>query len=675
MNSAENSFNKKPNPRRSVRARSSTGAGIIAIGLFLAFFAVLPLSLLYFEMARFGLMQQELRNITDFAALSGTAALASAPASGSTGQSAAMQEAVATFARNSILQTGFGPAPVDSSTIGVPSGTLNNIDYALNTGSSPALTTAKRVALTVTLRDQNGNVQTTGSTTAVTMAVAARYMDNTVFASQILPIQSTVIAEAFSLGGLPQIDLILCFDVSGSMDDQTLIYLYKRYWNGSAVAYQQLTTNQGGASTPGKIYDVFKPSYTGTIINAMQPQNLTYGSFPNSALPGGTGGTDYTYIFTESPWAPFPTNPNPLAGLRANLTTPGALIPEQGCPPGNYNSGTPASVTINGVNPTDSAYNTYFTDMIPAGVFPPTPSATPPLAAPIFTSAGQAIEASRGNLENAGAFDTSQADTVAGLSVSSGAYNSFWSWVQSNAEPVRTARTETNNFFTIMNTSANCHFGLITFSNAIGTGASSQFYNVSDTNTTNANIDRYYLSGGSSAGGTSQFPLPNVILSQTLANYTQCTAAVSGNPGSTPLPLGPCGKTNIAFALQEAISQLTNASLVRPSAKKAVVLFTDGVPNIGTNTTAPDYGSFAQATAASSANIPIFTIGLSQVAEIYQYETQVLGDSTLSGALAPLGDDGIAYLSGNLARYIPVTDPTKLRAAFQSIARSLVVLQ
>ena len=668
MNTAENSFYKQTKPGRPVRTRSSTGAGIIAIGLFLSFFAVLPLSLLYFEMARFGLMQQELRNITDFAALSGTAALASAPASGSIGQSAAMQEAVATFARNSILQTGFGPAPLDSSTIVAPSGTLNNIDYTLNTGSSPTLTTAKRVALTVSLRDQNGNVQTTGSTTAVTMAVSARYMDNTVFASQILPIQNTVIAEAFSLGGLPQIDLILCFDVSGSMDDQTPIYLEKRYANGplGPTTYQRITFNQGGVPTPDKIYNVFKPSYTGTIINAMQPQNLTYGSFPNSALPGGTGGTDYTYVFTESPWAPFPTTPNPLAGLRADLTVLGTLIPEQGCPPGNYLLG-----TINGNNPSAAAYNTYFTDMIPSGIIGQTSNGL------TFTNEATAIEASRGNLNSVAASTTSRQNSGAS-SIGSDWYSAYWSWVQSNAEPIKTARVETNNFFTIMNTSANCHFGLITFSNAIGSGASSQFYNGGDPNTTNANIDRYYLTGGgASAGGTSQFPLPNVSLSLGASNYTNCTAAVSGNPGSTPMPLGPCGKTNIAAAVQEGVSQLTNASLFRPAAKKAIVLFTDGVPNIGTNSSAPDYGSFAQATAAGSANIPVFTIGLSQVAEIYQYETQVLGDSTLADGTpaAPLGDDGIAFLSGNLARYIPVTDPTKLRAAFQSIARSLVVLQ
>src|SRR5262249_25518060 len=148
-----------------------------------------------------------------------------------------------TFARNSILQTGFGPAPADSTTLATPTGTLNNIDYSLNSGTHAAPTVAKRVSLTVTLRDQNGNLQTTGSQNAVTMAVSASYMDNTVFASQILPIQNTVIAEAFSLGGLPQIDIILCFDVSGSMDDQTNMYLYKRYWSTTnSMVYQQIST-------------------------------------------------------------------------------------------------------------------------------------------------------------------------------------------------------------------------------------------------------------------------------------------------------------------------------------------------------------------------------------------------------------------------------------------------
>src|SRR6516165_1407837 len=129
-----NSFNSKTNQNQRLNLvfgrRSESGVGIIAIGLFLGFFAVLPLSLLYFEMSRFGLMQQELHNITDFAALSGTAALASQSQTGTVtnGQTAAMQQAVITFTQNSILQTGFGPV-ASNAQLGTTTGTINNVNY------------------------------------------------------------------------------------------------------------------------------------------------------------------------------------------------------------------------------------------------------------------------------------------------------------------------------------------------------------------------------------------------------------------------------------------------------------------------------------------------------------------------------------------------------------------
>jgi hypothetical protein len=59
--------------------------------------------------------------------------------------------------------------------------------------------------------------------TAVTMRVASIYSDAPIFASSLLNIGAIETASAVSDGGLPQLDLILCFDVSGSMDDQTKV--------------------------------------------------------------------------------------------------------------------------------------------------------------------------------------------------------------------------------------------------------------------------------------------------------------------------------------------------------------------------------------------------------------------------------------------------------------------
>ncbi len=97
----------------------------------------------------------------------------------------------------------------------------------LNTGfdsSPPPLHSAN---LNIRLYDQNGNPKPTGSQDATTMRVEATYTDRAAFASNIFPTGILETATAYADGGLPQLDLFLCFDVSGSMDDQTQVTLVR----------------------------------------------------------------------------------------------------------------------------------------------------------------------------------------------------------------------------------------------------------------------------------------------------------------------------------------------------------------------------------------------------------------------------------------------------------------
>ena len=82
-----------------------------------------------------------------------------------------------------------------------------------------------------------------------------------------------------------------------------------------------------------------------------------------------------------------------------------------------------------------------------------------------------------------------------------------------------------------------------------------------------------------------------------------------------------------------------------------------------------DSAALAQASAAHTAGIPIYTIGLSQNASIIPLENALLGDGNHGSG------NGVAYISGNGATYTLVTSISQLDAAFQSIARSLVTLQ
>jgi hypothetical protein len=161
--------------------------------------------------------------------------------------------------------------------------------------------------------------------------------------------------------------------------------------------------------------------------------------------------------------------------------------------------------------------------------------------------------------------------------------------------------------------------------------------------------------------------LPLIALSQASSNFAPITQAINGNPPT--LPIGPTGATDIADALTTAIGELTNPSDFRPNAKKAIILFTDGVPNLPGGQGPAGTAALAQAAAAAAAGIPIFTIGLSQNPNIKPLEDTLLGDGQNGSG------NGIAFTSGNGAQYISVTQSSQIDQAFQQIARSLVVLQ
>ncbi len=617
--------------------RSARGVSTIALVLVIAFFVVLPLALIGFEIGRITLAQTELKNVTDAAALAGTAALASSPHNMTYAQiqDLAMQVANQTFKQNSILETNFNNSNV----------TCNANNGVVDT--HPALYHA---ILNIQLLDQSGNPQTTGSPSATTIRVSSYYTAKTIFASAILPIMPEATVSAFSDGGLPKLDIILCYDLSGSMDDQTDCKFVRRFWN-PAVNYVDYIIVENK-----KIYDATLPPNTGTGLNCLRPQNLSYAAYPSPS-------NQSPKIFSEGA---FPS-PNDISGLRGNqvtypagsLPSPlaaalvkypiGSVVPEQGWPPGNFDPTNPSLLHGNGLNP--HAYSNGFTDMIVQ---------VPDVGGFTFPNIETCLEASRGNMESVAILKQSQGGGAVNPALATpkiGYYDAYWSQVQKIADPIAASRTAASEFFYIMNVSSNGHFGLSTFADLAGTAANGTWSG------TTLNIDSNY--GG---GGTGVFPVPLIPLDQGQSNYTQVTDAINGT--STTPPLGPTGRTNIAHSLQVALAELIDANKFRPGAKRALVLFTDGVPNQpgGTLALASD-AALAQADYARSKGIPIYTIGLSQNPDVKPAEDLLLGDGKNGTG------QGIAYKSGNGAIYISVQTSSQLRQAFQTIARSLVVLQ
>lgn len=594
------------------RTRRPCGASMVALVLVIAFFAVLPLSLFGFEMSRVVMMQQQLQACADAAALAGTAALASANNSGgvvgiSQAQDVAMQAAYYTFTQNSVLQTAFTTNTTGRGAVQwLP---LNPANGAAPAGPPPMY----QAILTLSLWDQTRTIwQSTGSTSADTIKVQAQYTDAPIFASAlstISPLPLTETIDAVSFGGLPQLDLVLCFDISGSMDDQTNVTLVRRYWTGSSVAY----TNVGTTNT---IFNIGAAGPTGTQLNATQPQNLAQAS---------TG--------------------NFNSALRCS-TNFGSLVQEQGGPPGNF------------TNPWMPIGATDFTDMVVTAPFTYTYNGI----SYNFPNQAVCIEASRGNLENSTVLQESQGYTtnaqLSGITPQSGYYNAYWNYVLSNASPIAAARSAATQFFDTMNTSGNSHFGLVTFATTIGSPSGTYSWQ---------NIDPSY-----SYGGTGTFPFPEILLSSTNSNYplVDTTVAGGGNGGATPpAAITALTYTDIADSLTAAINMLSGSG-ARKAAKKAVILFTDGVANEpgGTTTTGSSLALNAAST-ASGLGIPIYTIGLSQNPSIQPMEATLLGDNQNGSG------QGIAYVSANGAIYVQTTSASQLNEAFQTIARSLVVLQ
>jgi Flp pilus assembly protein TadG len=617
------------------RQRPKQGATTVALILVCAFFVILPLGLLAFEFARYTLLCSQLQSVTDAAALSGTAALASSPAGYTYTQLhvLAMQVAVQTFEQNSVLTTSFGGGNVNA-----------NQNTGTNLGTPPLYT----ANLNITLLDQSGNPVPTDSKDAVTMQIQSIYSDRPVFASGILPIGNIETASAMSDGGLPQLDLFLCFDVSGSMDDQTPIALINRQWNPAinTVDYKTIVSGQ-------TIYDTFQPQPTGTALNALPPQMLSYGAYPapSNGIP---------YIFSESAYPAA----NALLGLRGNQFTyapgsipglplatkypPGAIVPEQGWPPGNFDPTNPLNANGNGKNP--NVYANGFTDLVVP---------VPNTGTYDFSNMATCVEASRGNMES----DAICLQSQGGAKINpilparqSGYYQTYWNQVQTIVAPIAAARQASDNFFYTMNISSNAHFGLSTFSDAAGTAPTSSWP------VTNNDCDPNWA-----FSGTGNFPVPLISLNQAASNYTTVTQAVDGTAGT--LPLTATGKTDIADSLQAAITQLTDSTKFRTRAKKAIILFTDGVPNMPVDTATAQADAFTQAANANKNGIPIYTIGLSQNAAIKPLEDAFLGDGNGGSG------KGVAYISGNNAIYVSVTNAADLNKAFQTIARSLVVLQ
>jgi hypothetical protein len=467
----------------------SLAIGVLVIGV---------LGIFAFEFVRYTIMRDQLRTATDAAALGAAATLAGSNfSSPPTAQTNAMSVATKIFKMN-----------------GVMGRSLDN----LVAGPEVA---AHEATLGYTWFDRNGVSKPFGSPDGKVIKATAKYGFTPLFGAFLGMNNFVAPITVASDGGVPPLDIVLCFDLSGSMDDQTRVTLVKRYEDGGVMHYDDLAH--------GTIFNMMNADNSGSPVNAFYPQRLDYAA----SEPAG-----YTF----------------------NPTIRGA---GEHAPPG---AGTPGANEF-----TDLVVNIASDDTNPEQMtsWPIT------VGGKTFNNLGSVVEAARGNLESSGVRHDSHADLGTDMSAaSSGFKTAYEEAVKPRLNPMSICQTAVVDFFKLMNVNADSHFGLITF----GCGGDIAAQKVSLENYT---ISAPRVGAGYTCNTGDPDPmtckLPMVPLNLTNNNFTDLETRT--------LDTGAYSCTFLIEAANEAVDQLKDTTLSRPDAKRAVVLFTDGFANGSTDIT------------------------------------------------------------------------------------------
>ncbi len=650
--------------KRIKQKRQRSGLAIAALVAFIAIFIIGPLSVFVFELARYNLAAQQLKNCLDSAALAAACSTTgSNAASASATQTIAMNAAMYMFQQNSIMSFPLTPTPAPAGY-----GTTNPIWTPVANQAQLYFEFLDPVTkLPVPYGSVNGKIlRVFGSWGFV--PITAKFTG--------LNIGPYLIQDQ-SDGGLPQLDVVLCFDISSSMDDFTNVSLVNRSDNGSgSIAY----------SLPATLTPVTDPS-TGMTYKQQGP--LYYAINSNNSLGTSVNATYPMDLQTAA-------SPSPAQGVyQFNLGGHGStdLGPptETTIQTSNYNGG--LSFTDVVVNLDGTA--TESTGITVNGFTFPADDAT-------HKGLGILVEAARGNLESPAAATSAHVPFAAwGITPKPGWFAAYYDAAMSAQSgfpaggvsplrhPIGDAILAAENFFSILNNDADVHFGLVTF----GSGVGSSYNSVTGSNP-------------AVASGVTATPYPNDPVSPpnpliplikaagpSNSNYSTAVpppsnsvngAMFSVNTTATPPAITTLvaeGGTNIQASLDASLAMLFGSkstdptttplgapaqNLSRPGATRAIVLFTDGEPNWSPDIGTTDPQCQAEANAANSAGIPIYTIGLCLVPSLQANQVTVLTDAT--------GSNGIAALSGNGATFTQTTSASGLTAVFQNVAHQLVQL-
>ena len=493
------------------KTRKQRGAMLVTLLIFVvSVFILLSLGVFSYEAMRSFTARDELRSATEAASLAAVAALAS---SDSINPAAAHLNAIAaahaTFNSNTIVG--------------------HRLSTALTAGTESHIPPAGQSSLYIQFLDPNNNNSPTSG---------PNYVNGTnvrcVGAYTLIPAFNVGVGihpiRAESRGRTPTLDLVLCMDISSSIDDQTVVTFVRRIWSGGRVTHQVVASPAGSYQlasvsprAAGKLLDILTPLPVGTNVDACPPQDLNGAAFDGCSTP---------------------------LHFNATLRNGGAAA-DVGVPPGNY---PPAAATW---TPTD------FTDLV-VNLDGRNDFAGANHNGYQFPDLATLVEAARGNLENNSVFTASLANTAVSVSPRSGYQAAYLDMAFQKAEPISTARRAATRFFQIMKTNTDAHFGFVAFASNAYTDP-------------NRTYNSPKVDWGYPAGGTGTYPEPGVALSASQSNYNEI---VNSATGALSKAISAHGGTNIGEAVQTATDMLAS-SASRRNAKRAIIVFTDGHWNTG----------------------------------------------------------------------------------------------
>jgi hypothetical protein len=578
------------------------------------------LAVFSFEMSRMFLAKQQLQNANDAAVLAATAQLASSNnANPTAAHNDAIQAALTIFQQNVVVGS-----PLTHSSLVTAASELTPVPGEALLFFQFIDPVTKKV---VPISSPNGKIINLQSAYCTYLAFG-NYMGFLSSMGKYFGINNFTV-DAISKGAVPILDVEICFDVSGSMDDETNVSFVRRTWDGSLgrTTYNMPNAPTASGKAEGTIFNVLQPPPTGTSLNGNFPQ-LFDQSDPN--LSGTVYGNPL--IFTGDLGNSLRAYPN--------------SYPDQGSPPGNSSPGPPDNgkgdytdvvVNIDG--------NAHFGGCVSGGYN--------------FADLATLVEAARGNLENTAVFNSSKANVSVSKSITpkAGYQAAYFAAMLPLLQPIANSQAATLLFCNILNTDTDCHFGLVAFHQYIGIPNAGLGITQTGGNSYESveSIDQFEPYGQSV-----NYPLPLISLNPALAQTNYNTVS-SGIRSTVAL-----GGTDIGAAVSQAVTDLqTNG---RTGSVKAIVVFTDGEPTFPDPATAQANARLA-AVQASNAGIPVYTIGLAQIPAIEPSEIAILNDTNPNPTTG-----GIAAISGHGATFDLVKDSSQLSATFEKIARRLVEL-